>query len=704
MKRIIVLLLVLVLSCSLLASCDVLPDSVMDKLGPVLEKVGIDTGKDEEPAPEEPAHVHDFVLKETKPATCSKKGKETYECACGETKTVELTKDHNFELSKTVEPSCQGAGSRSYLCMDCGASKRETFGEKTDHTLSPFVESSRLIHCTTKGCSYAVMPEGTGKYTEVIVFKFTDADVAEFEAVYAELQAIIDAAAPYDKTLHAYTPGSETHTAYLAMEAKYEELYDILEYITAQYQIAQLEYRMDMTDENQAEVDNISKIRTDLVADFYSFSSPIAESMYREYYYEGMTDEEINAYVWESDTVANPEYTALVNRSNEIELEFYSLSNPTRGTEMPVLYSEFVDINNQLAQLLGYNNYLEYAYADIYGRDYTYQDAETIYNYVKEYITPIYNKLYEYWYYHGYTNETYGEKSFFEVYEQNNSLNNYIDLLTIKGNKTVSFSDEFNGLIGDGNCFRGEYAGAYVTSIYGLDLDGSDLPIAYFGEGYDTFTTVAHEFGHYMNEVYSGGKYNQSYDLLEMHSQGNEMLFLAYLNNNRGEIESSGLQYLNSYQPLNMFFAVVNPVAVDAFERAVYTDNYTGPNADTIMADGTITYDEYDLIYESILIDLGVDSRFRSTTYWRQVTITSACYYISYAVSALPVLQLLPMGIEDFDAASEAYLKLFSYVDEYENGADYMTTEETLEYAGLKSFMDEELYIYLNEYFMATNP
>ena len=60
------------------------------------------------------------------------------------------------------------------------------------------------------------------------------------------------------------------------------------------------------------------------------------------------------------------------------------------------------------------------------------------------------------------------------------------------------------------------------------------------------------------------------------------------------------------------------------------------------------------------------------------------------------------MAMEDFDAASEAYLKLFSYVDEYsEPDAEYMTTEETLLYAGLLSFKDEELYKYINQYFMA---
>ena len=80
-----------------------------------------------------------------------------------------------------------------------------------------------------------------------------------------------------------------------------------------------------------------------------------------------------------------------------------------------------------------------------------------------------------------------------------------------------------------------------------------------------------------------------------------------------------------------------------------------------------------------------------NSKYWRYVTITSPCYYISYALSALSVLQLYPMGVEDFDAATDAYLKLFNYTDVDPD----MTTEEIMEYAGLYYFTDEELYKYL---------
>jgi hypothetical protein len=120
--------------------------------------------------------------------------------------------------------------------------------------------------------------------------------------------------------------------------------------------------------------------------------------------------------------------------------------------------------------------------------------------------------------------------------------------------------------------------------------------------------------------------------------------------------------------------------------------------AESIMADGTITADEYDALFRDIIKDLGVSSI--NPTYWRYVTIGSPCYYISYSISALSVLQLYPKALEDFDAAKDSYLKLFTYVDEYDTDYDYMTTEETLLYAGLLSFKDEELYKYISQYIL----
>ena len=708
MKKLFLLILVLALALGCFASCDMLPESVQDGIDSVLGMVGLggddaddtaddttdDTTDDETDAP----HVHEFVT-ETKQPNCSLPGKETKTCACGVVEVNEIGEalGHNYKVVSVTEPSCNSTGGTKYKCSRCGYSYTDTT-PATGHNFGPLVESSRLIPCLNDFCSYAKLPDGNGKYNDVIVYKLTDEDLAAFDSIFAELDLIISAADAYDPALHGYAEGSATHDAYLVMEAKYEELYDVLEYVVMQQQVAQLEYYVNMNDSVKKDnFDYASQVRTDLVSRFYSFSSPIYDSMYRDYYYYGMSEEEILAFIFESDTISNPEYKALLDRNNEIELEFLEIGTPATSELVPTLYAEFVENNKKMATLMGYENYLEYAYENVYSRDYSYEDVQTIVNYVKKYLASSYLSIYGKWSsitgsnltdsaYATYL--TYIEESFFTNYESNKAVNDYIDLLAFTSNadKNITFSDELNGLMADGNLFRGQYSGAFVTSLYGIDL-----PIAYFGQTYSDSFTLVHEFGHYMNEVYSGGKYSQSYDLLEMHSQGNEMLYLAYLKSLNGQIPKDGIEIVETYQLLVLLDSIMNALAVDTFEQAVYTDTYSGTYSDEIMADGVITADEYDLLYSGIIADFG-GTGLMPDTYWRYMTITSPCYYVSYSVSAISVLQLYIMGSEDFDAAADAYLKLFTYVDEYELGADYMSMEDVLEYAGLYSYTDERLY------------
>ena len=696
MKKILVLLLALLLVCSLLASCEYLPDAVKDALN--LNQETPDVGG-EQPE-EQPPHEHEFVLSdESKKATCSRDGNNVYICSCGERKEEAVAAfGHDFKVTSVTEPSCTVAGGTKMKCNTCGTSTTEKT-PAIGHNFAEFEEYSRLIPCLNDKCSYAKLAEGDGKYKEQLAYKFQESDIEQFDVILAEIGALIEAADEYDPALHAYVEGSELEAAYLELEDKYYELDDILEYVTAQYQLAQVEYHVSMKDDKKANLDYISELRTDLVVRFYSYSQAIYDSMYRDYFYYGMTEEEIRAFIYESDAINNPEYKALVDRNNEIELEFTGIADPATSDLVPVLYAEFVANNKRMAEILGYDNYLEYAYENIYDRDYSYTEVKNVAEYAKTYLSSVYTGIYNKWntVTGGYTDEqymmykTYILDSFFTSFDSNKYVNDYIDTMSIVSatGREVSFSDEFNGLMSNGNLFRGQYNAAYVTNIY-----GANIPIAYFGLTNSSAFTIVHELGHYMNEVYNTENYSQSYDLLEMHSQGDEMLFLAYLTSCE-DINRADLVIAETYELLIILDTVMNALAVDTFEQAVYTDVYNGAYSAEIMADGVISADEYDLLYESVLVDLGI-KEYNTTTYWRYMTITSPCYYVSYSVSAVSVLQLYAMAQTDFDAAKESYLKLFTYVDELTEDDDYMTTDEILEYAGMYSFNDEELYRYLS--------
>lgn len=658
--------------------------------------------------PEEPPHEHEFVLSETdsKPAKCLEDGVEVKVCSCGEKQEQVLpATGHDMKVTMESKPTCTGNGSTDYRCSKCGKMEYnnvEALGHNYEESAS---EPSRVKRCLNEGCTSCAWGESNGTHKETLTFNFTKEDEAALDAKYEEVKALVEAAAKYDPALHGYAETGALAEEYKAVDAVHTELYDMVMNAMSQQQLAMVAYYCDMKNTELKETyDYMMDYQTAVIAKFYTLSRPFYDSCYRDFYYYGMTEEEINAFLFDSDAISNPEYTALKERNNAIESEFLALSASEQKEKLPELYAEFADNNNKMAALMGYENYLEYAYENVYGRDYTYEDVAQLSEYVKNYIAPVFVDVYDTWSnLTGFTDEElqkyYNQAvyPFFENLEGNTLVNDYIDLMAFTSNpdKNISFSDEFNKLMLEGNMFRGEYEGAFVTTIY-----TPNLPIAYFGKGYDNCFTVIHEFGHYMNEVYSSeifadGEYSQSYDLLEMHSQGDELLYLCYLEDH-ADYPEVAYTLIRTYALVNMLYSSMAGFTVDAFEQAVYLDAYEGTNADTIMADGTITADEYDLLYDSICLDYGVEDALDG--YWEYgMTITSPCYYVSYSVSAISVLQLYEVAKTDgFDVAKEQYLKLFTYVDEDPG----MGMNDILAYAGMLSFKDEQLYVNLNNYFM----
>jgi hypothetical protein len=230
---------------------------------------------------------------------------------------------------------------------------------------------------------------------------------------------------------------------------------------------------------------------------------------------------------------------------------------------------------------------------------------------------------------------------------------------------------------------------------YSLSADQKKTIEQEFNKNILSFGTKG-AFNEYMAQY--GVNYDQIILYNELQSlayQGNELLFLSYLKAS-GKLNNVVISLIETYSLVNMLYSVMAGMTIDTFERAIYLDNYTGTNSETIMEDGTITFDEYNLLYTSICTDYGVEDSIDG--YWQHgMTITSPCYYISYSLSALSVLQVYEMAnTNGFDVAKDAYLKLFTYVDE----DPAMTIEEILAYAGMLSYDNEQLYINLNKYFL----
>lgn len=652
-----------------------------------------------------PDHEHDFVEVSTT-ATCLEGGKTTFECSiCGKKKTESVDAlGHRYEEDLTKRTvTCTKKGKMVFVC-ECG-DKYEENVEALGHNFGDDKSFSRIPMCQNPGCKvYGSFPRSDSDFRKQVKYTFSEDDKARIDGGFESLKDTLASFEKYDATKHAYEEDSELFTKNASFEESFLAWEEEIYYVIAQYQYAKILYDVDFSDvtvNEQLRQDSleISNYYDEVLADYNSLFPLVHETELREYFFYGMTEEEIADLLEETENASNPELVELSKRNNEIEKQYDEIKNPEASSLVLDLYAEFVENNNRIAQIKGYDNYMEYAYERIYGREYTPEQSAGYYANVVKYIAPLFKQYEEAWStnqdkHYGsnqYTNfANFYDGSFFSTYDSNHAVNDFFTVVKTKdadGNE-ISYYDIFNELMETKNYFRGDYEGAYSWWIQELET-----PILYFGTGSDSGNTVVHEFGHYANELKNHDN-PQSFDLSETHSQGLEVLYMSYLNENRtGHITSTVYDLYSSITMVNNLFITCVAAGVDAFERAVYTNSYDGPGADKIMADGKITKDEYDKLFIEIMNELGCSDY---STYWRQVTIRSAGYYISYSVSMACSLQLFSDGT-NFDEKVQSYLKLVNYSD-VEEQIEF-NYKQVLEYAGLLTYDDEEMFKYISKVF-----
>ena len=190
--------------------------------------------------------------------------------------------------------------------------------------------------------------------------------------------------------------------------------------------------------------------------------------------------------------------------------------------------------------------------------------------------------------------------------------------------------------------------------------------------------------GHFYGAV-MGDMYETPLDLAETQSQGNEWLFLAFLED---ELTEDVYNAYISYIVYELIAGTLVQLAVDAFEKAVYSqENIEGFNEEDfeqLMAEVVMPYGGIEF-YNEYLTDL--------QRYWKMVVVESPVYYVSYAVSSMAALNLFPIAREDSAEAMEIYCSLVE-LDDYDDGFLAIIEE-----AGLPGPFQEDVYEYIYEMF-----
>ena len=487
----------------------------------------------------------------------------------------------------------------------------------------------------------------------------------------------------------------------------YEKLLEEFDRMSTMLYMAQLVYDRDVSDEGAAS-------EQDYMADLYSkMGDEVSgclkmglESSYKQLLTEQMGEE--NAAYMQRHRETPQELTELNEKENDLLQEYNRLSagectveledgqwSYSRLEKEPGLseeryeeieealireknrvlggkYVELVRVRRRIAECRGYDNYAEYKYRAVYGRDYSMEEADKLCSYVKKQIVPLNDDIW---------NKDISQDSYDALDRLEESSEE--DVLDIVGPAMEAVAPEL------GEIFR------YMRSTGLCDMQSGEesenrnrgsytVGLPSYGDAYiflhrdNTFTdyqSLTHDFGHFITYYYNTVPelfMGYNVDVNEVQSQGLEMLATRYAKAMFGK----GAEAYEFETVTDMLYVAITACMLQEFEEAVYTqpdmsleemNRKFGEIQDSYGAWYYQVYDE-DMCYD-----------------WVDIShlFHSPLYYIGYGTSALSALDLWTLSREDWDGAVETYMGIVKA------GMDAPYRETMAEY-GLRDVFDGE--------------
>lgn len=303
------------------------------------------------------------------------------------------------------------------------------------------------------------------------------------------------------------------------------------------------------------------------------------------------------------------------------------------------IYLKLLAIRHEIAGKLGYGSYAAYMY-DCFGRDYSVTDAQALHAAVKEHLVPVYGDAVLQQYFNSYAIEadTFALEPFLSTLRA--AAADFSPLLL----ESLDYMLE-NGL------YDFEANANKMESSFTTYFSNYDAPFMFtaWEDSFHNTATVIHELGHYTNYYHNasvGWSVADPLDLAEVDSQGLELLMIPYYASFYGSGAAAGAAEL--YRLTDAMYAVISGCMEDEFQQAVY-------------ADPGMTLEEMNALYLRLAQEYGFADLYGYTgTEWTMIphTFQSPMYYISYAVSMIPALELWELSCADMDAARTAYFSI----------------------------------------------
>ena len=346
-----------------------------------------------------------------------------------------------------------------------------------------------------------------------------------------------------------------------ALEDKISECFWLCNDFYTNYNLASIHYYGDTTDIYWEQENDYCMERTPLVDAaveklYYALADcPLREELEKSpMFEEGFFD----AYL--EGEAPSDAYVSLQEREAELLNNYYDLSTASQsapyysneffevyGKQMGDVFVEMVKVRQEMATEAGYDNYLEYAYDYVHGRDYTPQQAKTYLEEISRELVPLYEEL--------------EQSTLFPsagLCSQMQMFSYVKDCASAMGGTVMEAFETM--------AEYGLYDITYKENKYDISfevyLPNYNCPFLFVnpsGTQWDMLT-FAHEFGHFCNDYASQGTM-VGMDVAEIFSQSMEYLSLSYSENGKS------LEKMKMANSLRLF---VEQAAYALFELRVY--------------------------------------------------------------------------------------------------------------------------------------
>ncbi|MBE5960576.1 MAG: hypothetical protein E7256_04200 [Lachnospiraceae bacterium] len=327
--------------------------------------------------------------------------------------------------------------------------------------------------------------------------------------------------------------------------------------------------------------------------------------------------------------------------SAEEASKYYTLYNEAVNKNAGEVYLQLVKVRKAIAKEAGVSNYSEYAY-QAFGRDYTAEEAKKMHDYVKKYIKPLYEELAA-----SLTTEDVATVQTTQTNDLQKAFPTVRRFLRdVSGDSLKAFQYmlkynlmDYNFSSTKANLSYTTYLPSYKEAFVSLSRTGLYIDVS----------TAVHEFGHFNSYYVHGNDLAVNLDLMEIHSQGFELLFMPYYK----QVFGSNAKSLQKYQ-LTLFLQILLQGCMeDEFQQYVYANNVKSVS-------------ELNKLYYNLACEYGLATKTEGVTEltsWVNITHTfqSPLYYISYATSLVPALEIFEQSVSDWRGAADNYLKLLSF-------------------------------------------